>query len=90
VAANEMGSELSRTETATARYPVDLRFTIPFFPRSLFVCLIIGQERRSAERRAEERALHPLETWGNFAVSTIVGMALGIAILFLGIALGGL
>lgn len=85
-----MGSELSRAEAPASRYPVDLRLTIPFYPRPLFVCLIIGRERRSAERRAEERALHPLETWGNFAVSTIVGMALGIAILFLGIALGGL
>jgi hypothetical protein len=54
------------------RYPVNLRLTVPFYPRPLFITLIVGWERRGRDRLREERERHPLNTWGNFtaAVST--------------------
>ena len=49
------------------RYPVNLRITIPFLPRSFFVTLIIGPEKRSRERLKEIRERYPINTWGNLA-----------------------
>ena len=62
----EANAAFQRGDRTPERYPVNLRFTIPFYPRSFFVTLIIGPERLR-----EERARHPINTWGNlFAVIT--------------------
>ena len=53
------------------RYPVNIRLTVPFLPRPLFVTLIIGTERRGVERLREERLRHPLATRGN--MTTMIG-----------------
>jgi hypothetical protein len=58
-------------DTTIARYPVNIRLTVPFLPRSFFVTLIVGPERRAPERRREERLRHPLTTRGNLA--TMIG-----------------
>ncbi len=56
-------------------HPVNLRVTL--FGLFYFVVLA-GPERRSPERRAEERERHPLRSWGNIALLTIVAI-LGVA-----------
>lgn len=90
MATNEIDFEIRRAEATPAWFPVDLRFTIPFYPHALFVSLIIGREKRGEKRLIEERALHPLDTWGNFTISSLVGVLLGVAILYLGVVLGNL
>ena len=79
MAANELGSEISKTETTPVRYPVNLRFTIPFYPRPLFVSLIMGQEKRSEGRLREERIRHPLDTWGNIICALCSAVMVSIA-----------
>ena len=56
-----------RTFTQPGHYPVNIRMTIPFLPRSIFITLIIGPERRGRDRLKAERELCPLGTWGNLA-----------------------
>jgi hypothetical protein len=82
VTTNEAGSELRSTEVAQEQYPVNLRFTIPFYPKSIFVSLIIGRERRSDARLRQERVKHPLDTWGNFTFAFFSGVMVSIAMLF--------
>ena len=69
----------SRSHAAESRYPVNIRITVPFLPRPFFITLIVGPERRGTARRRDERAHHPLNTWGNLAIfmgaSTIVSIA---------------
>jgi hypothetical protein len=66
------------------RYPVNLRFTIPF--TRFFIAIIGGRERRSPERRAAERARHPLVTLGNIifvaALTTLFTIVAAVALLF--------
>ena len=61
-------------------HPVNLRLTIPLFKRRYYIALVAGTERRSIERRAEERRKHPIATTANiaflFAAGTVVGVAL--------------
>jgi hypothetical protein len=64
------------------KYPVNLRFTVPFFPRSLFVTFIMGREKRSKQRRIEERAKHPVSTFGNLITVSTVLCTLQVAFLF--------
>ncbi|WP_404382508.1 hypothetical protein [Caenispirillum salinarum] len=47
------------------RHPVDLRFSVPWFGRGLFVTLIAGTEKRSTERRVADRTRYPLHRIGN-------------------------
>lgn len=57
-------------------HPVNLRVTL----FGLFYLVVLaGPERRSPERRAEERERHPLRSWGNIALLTVVGI-LGVAV----------
>lgn len=51
--------------TSTRRLPIDIRISVPFFPRGFFVTLLAGPERRSAERLRMERAKHTLWTLWN-------------------------
>jgi hypothetical protein len=71
----------TRSEAEPARYPVNLRVTVPF-PRPFFVTLIVGAEKRSPERLRKERALHPVNTWGNLAVTVAAWTMLTLAALF--------
>jgi hypothetical protein len=64
------------------RYPINLRITIPFFPRSIFITIIVGQEKRGRDRLAEERARHPVNTWGNVITVTMTLGVVSIAALF--------
>jgi hypothetical protein len=54
-----------------AQHTIDLRISFPFFWRRLYIVLLAGRERRSPERRAFERARHPLATMGNALITAI-------------------
>jgi|KBSSwiStaDraftv2_1062776.scaffolds.fasta_scaffold1145686_1 hypothetical protein len=71
---------IGRAHSEHVDLPINIRVTIPFIPRPIFLAVIAGPERRSAARRRLERARHPLATWGNvatfLAASTICSTAL--------------
>ena len=52
---------------AWQRHPVDIRFSVPF-TKHLYVVLVMGLERRSRQRRTEEKKLNPIWTPANMAV----------------------
>ena len=56
-----------RPYTQPGHYPVNIRITVPFLPKAIFVTLIIGPEKRGRERLIAVRKAHPLGTWGNMA-----------------------
>ena len=60
-------------DSAWKRSPVDIRFTVPFFGRKFYVTVVSGAEKRSTERRAEERHHYPLRTVAN--VFFFIGLA---------------
>ena len=57
----------ARSYTQPGNYPVNIRMTIPFLPRRIFITLIIGPERRGRDRLRAEREMCPLGTVGNMA-----------------------
>jgi hypothetical protein len=71
-----------RANAAPGHYPVNLRFTVPFFPRSFFVTLIMGREKRGSTRLREERSRHPISTWGNLITVSTVLATIQVALLF--------
>jgi hypothetical protein len=73
---------LAPSHTAPAQYPVNLRLTIPFYPRFLFVTLIVGSEKRGRSRLRSERGRYPVSTWGNVLVVTMALGVVAIAALF--------
>ncbi|MGY9105818.1 MAG: hypothetical protein ACKVG0_04680 [Alphaproteobacteria bacterium] len=75
-------SEITRVGATPGQYPVNLRFTIPFYPQPLFVTLIIGREKRGRDRLREERHLHPIQTWGNLLTVAATWTMISISALF--------
>ena len=62
------------------QHPTDIRLSIPLLWKRYYVVLVAGEERRSTQRRAEERKLRPLATTGNLfflAIFTALGTLLG-------------
>lgn len=57
-------------------HPVDIRVSMPLPFGRYYLTLVAGPERRSAERRAQERARRPVTTMGNFLF--FLASALGI------------
>ena len=49
------------------QHPVDIRLSVPILMNRFYMVVIAGRERRSRERRDEERSRHPLRTAGNIA-----------------------
>ena len=47
------------------RPPVNIRFTVPFFKSEFYITVVGGEEKRNAERRAQERHKYPLRTIAN-------------------------
>ncbi len=77
--AREEGS--SRSEWTG--HPVNIRLTIPLPFRSYYLTIVAGPERRSKERRGDERKKHPLLTIGNVIVYLAAGSLCGLAALAL-------
>jgi hypothetical protein len=73
---------IGRAHSQHVDLPVNIRITIPFIPRPIFLAVIAGPERRSAARRRLERARHPVATWGNLATLVAASAICGTAILF--------
>ena len=77
-------------EPAWVRSPVDIRFTIPFFGKKFFITVVSGAEKRSPQRRDQERHHYPIRTAANifffiglgtlFYVAAVVALALQSAI----------
>ncbi len=61
-------------------HPINLRLSIPLPFKRYYVTLVAGEERRSPERRAEERRKHPIKTTGNLAVLMAAGTVVGISL----------
>ncbi|NQV84995.1 MAG: hypothetical protein HQ494_14380 [Rhodospirillales bacterium] len=60
-------------EPTWRRSPVDIRLTIPFFGRKYYFTFVGGYEKRSNERRAEDRHQYPLRTAAN--IFFFIGLA---------------
>lgn len=58
-------------------HPLNIRASIPLFSRRYYLTILSGPERRSAERRQEERVKHPLVTRVNMMFLFSVGFILG-------------
>lgn len=71
-----------RAASEPSRYPVNLRLTVPFYPHSFFITFVAGKERRGAERLRQERARHPIHTWGNLITLVSTWATLNVAALF--------
>ncbi len=77
-------------DPAWKRSPVDIRFTVPFFGRKFYVTVISGAEKRSPERRDQERHHYPLRSAANifffiglatfFYMAAVIALALQSAI----------
>ena len=48
-----------------SHHPINIRFSVPFFRNRFYCTMVAGHERRTHERRREDRGDHPLMTWGN-------------------------
>lgn len=73
---------VAHSQTTQPRYPVNLRVTIPFFPRFLFITLIVGTEKRCRRRLENERGQYPVSTLGNVMMVTMALGVLAVAGLF--------
>ena len=48
-----------------SHHPINIRFSVPFVGGRYYFTMVAGRERRTHERRRDERSDHPLMTWGN-------------------------
>jgi hypothetical protein len=68
--------ERALEEVPTSKPRVDVHLSIPLFRRRCFFVFLAGSERRSPERRRQDRSIHRLWRFANIA-------ALSFALLFL-------
>ena len=79
-----------RASAEPSRYPVNLRLTVPFYPHPFFLTFIVGKERRGSERLRQERARHPVNTWGNLATLVSAWAFLNVTALFVALVASGI
>ncbi|MGE0256443.1 MAG: hypothetical protein AB7N54_06735 [Alphaproteobacteria bacterium] len=60
-------------------HAVDLRFSLPLL--RIYTVLLIGRERRSADRRRVDRRVHPLATIGNLFATLLFLCILAVPVL---------
>ncbi len=72
----------SRMQSAQNKYPVNIRISVPFLPRPVFITLIAGRERRGATRLIQERERNPLNSWGNLVTFVIFSTMCGMTVFF--------
>lgn len=60
-------------------HAINLRLTIPLPFASYYLAIVGGKERRSPERRREERQKHPLATKWNILFLAVFGFITGLA-----------
>jgi len=69
---NQLKAMSSALRQDARRHPVDLRVSVPVFWKRFYFVLLIGPERRTAERLKADRQRHPVWTLGN--ASVILGL----------------
>lgn len=57
-------------------HPVDIRLSLPLPFGRYYLTLVAGPERRAEPRLSQERARHPLTTFGNFAFFFVSALAI--------------
>ncbi len=77
VAASFTSIQLSAIESALKnrsrrRLPLNIRLSIPFFRGRLFLVFLGGSEKRSPERRSQDRKKHALWTFANAGVFAFI------------------
>ena len=63
-------------------HSVDLRFSIPFL--RTYIVFLLGRERRSRKRRADDRKFHPVATMGNLFVIAVIAIVLSVPVFITG------
>ncbi|OFX07572.1 MAG: hypothetical protein A2516_04870 [Alphaproteobacteria bacterium RIFOXYD12_FULL_60_8] len=71
-------------ETSWKSHPVDIRMSMPWVGRRIFLTIVGGMERRSSDRIKHEKTARPVRTMGNIL------FILGIAALFYMLAVFGI
>ena len=64
-------------------HPIDIRCSIPIW-RRFYISLVVGPERRSQERREQDRLDHPLMIVGNIVLMAISLTAVGLVLMLYG------
>ncbi|MEE8516083.1 MAG: hypothetical protein V3T02_05525, partial [Alphaproteobacteria bacterium] len=64
-------------------HPIDIRCSIPIW-RRFYISLVAGPERRSKERRQQDREAHPLMIFGNIVLIAFSLIAVGLALMLYG------
>ena len=64
-------------------HPVNIRLSLPLLFGRYYVTIVAGRERRSHQRRIDERRKHPLVTAGNLVVMAAFGTVVGLGALYL-------
>lgn len=56
-------------------HPLNIRLSLPWFKKRLYLTIVGGVEKRSPERLSEERESHPVRTFFNilFAIAIVGG-----------------
>lgn len=71
---------------AWTRSPVNIRFSVPSWRRRYYVTIVSGEEKRSHDRLAKERAIYPLRTAANaFFFVGLVVVIYAVALVALGV-----
>ena len=73
--------QVSHDRSWSSEHSVNLRLTLPIPFGPFYLVILGGRERRSPERRVQERSRHRLLTIGNFLVFLSLGTVAGLAIL---------
>lgn len=64
-------------------HPIDIRCSIPIW-RRFYISLVVGPEKRTKERREQDRETHPLMIAGNIVLIAISLIAVGLALMLYG------
>jgi hypothetical protein len=85
ISAAQTGSAAQPGSVAwSSHHPVNLRLSIPLpFLGRYYLTLVMGKERRSKVRLAEERKKHPVATMGNLLFFAAMGTVVGLALLYI-------
>ena len=74
---NQLKAMSSAMRQDTRRHPVDLRVSVPFFWKKFYLVLLMGTERRTAERLKADRQTYPVWTAGNASLMLgLIGLGL--------------
>lgn len=76
-------AEKTDDEAWRTQHTINVRITIPTPFSRFYLTVVGGRERRNPDRRAGDRAKHPLVTKGNIIFLATLGIITGLALLTL-------